>query len=620
MDNSIKLYSISELLEMHFYIPSYQRGYRWTGMQIRDLLDDIYGFTKKKYKEDKEFYCLQPIVVKAQKWERQFGDEQINVKGWEVVDGQQRLTTIRILITYLVKECLNGKLLKEAYGKAPFTIEYETREGTEHFLNNPIEGSDANIDYYYISAAYEEIEKWFDKQKYPRDAREAILKTLVFDSAEQKPEGTVQVIWYQMDDTKNPVDTFIRINLGKIPLTNSELIKALFLQERNFGEDFTELAKLRQLEIASEWDKIENTLQNEDIWWFLNKHENNKPSRIDFIFDLIYNIELAKNPNLEKELGNDSYSTFRFFYNKFQKSNYAFIKNEWGIITDYFYTFIEWFEDPVWYHYIGFLIYSDEKISDLFEITTRKDLTKDDITNELIKLIRSKFLKVTWVNDNQNKPFINLSYPRDNKVIRLMLLLYNIKHIVNQCTAQLTIYKFPFKAFKEERWDIEHIDSYTENPLNEPKTQLEWLQAAWIDLPEIKENPELVKRINAFYADNKQKDNFISIQLDIIEIAGESVKDPKTKNGIGNLTLLDQQTNCSYGNSLFPTKRKVVIEKDKTGKFIPICTKNVFFKYFDSSVVTNRWSEKDIILYRELIAETILDFLPQNQLQPVVTF
>ena len=63
-ENKIELKSVSELLEMKFFIPSYQRGYRWTYLQIENLLNDIWEFSKGV---DGDFYCLQPLVVKEQK-------------------------------------------------------------------------------------------------------------------------------------------------------------------------------------------------------------------------------------------------------------------------------------------------------------------------------------------------------------------------------------------------------------------------------------------------------------------------------------------------------------------------------------------------------------------------
>lgn len=47
-ENKIELKSVSELLGMKFFIPSYQRGYRWTEQQVKDLLEDILEFAKKE--------------------------------------------------------------------------------------------------------------------------------------------------------------------------------------------------------------------------------------------------------------------------------------------------------------------------------------------------------------------------------------------------------------------------------------------------------------------------------------------------------------------------------------------------------------------------------------------
>lgn len=43
----IELKTVSELLGMKFFIPSYQRGYRWTEQQIENLLNDILKFRQR---------------------------------------------------------------------------------------------------------------------------------------------------------------------------------------------------------------------------------------------------------------------------------------------------------------------------------------------------------------------------------------------------------------------------------------------------------------------------------------------------------------------------------------------------------------------------------------------
>ena len=630
MNNEICLKSISELLEENFYISAYQRGYRWTEQQIFDLLDDIYSFAKKKNKSEKEFYCLQPIIVKKHSWVRTSNDKEETIVGWDVVDGQQRLTTIRILFKYLLNEFLTGRSLKQRYNKDLFTIEYQTRPEFYEFLDNPEKEDHSNIDFYHISEAYNFIAKWFN-QKVESDGLmfddlcDSITKLLVYNKTNQKEEGVIQVIWYQLVDEKaNQIETFIRINLGKISLTNSELIKALFLQERNFGVG--DGAKLKQLQIAHEWDQIENFLQDEDFWWFLNKSNNEASSHIEFIFDMMCKIAVKNDENIAKLLGNDKFVTFRYFNLLFgEEIDYETIKYNWDTIKKYFETFVEWYENPIWYHYIGFLVYCGESVLDIFNLLTVPEIeTKEDVNDALVQRITNKHLKgISWIekiDDNNEKTFaLNLGYVSDKHLLRKALLLFNLEYIVKKTNQQNLIYKFPFKAFKANKknndintaWDIEHIDSATENSLTKNDDQNIWLKNALIDVPEINKDKVLFAEINNFIT--SQKGDFDQLFKKVQALSNEEQLTDELKNSLGNLTLLDAGTNRGYGNALFVTKRRIIIEKDKNGVFIPICTKNVFLKYFDGNT-TGKWTAEDIIAYRTEIENTLQKFLPIKNL------
>lgn len=661
MTNKIELKTISELLGMNFFIPSYQRGYRWDKQQVEDLLNDIYSFATKPNKSLKEFYCLQPIVVKKCnediKQKNNLQSEFDNNVWYEVIDGQQRLTTIRILISYLVNELYPGKTLFEKHKKYPFVIEYETRKGCSSFIDENIE-SDETIDFYFITEARKSIQLWFANDANVKDsqkAKEKIRNTLIYNKEDQDQEGIVQVIWYEIEDnpenTANAIDTFIRINLGKIPLTSSELIKALFLQEREFykeKEKENEIAKLKQLQIATEWDRIENALQNDDFWWFLNEIENKIPARIDFIFNLIKQVKISidpeiaereklnanqiefrkrTNPTIEERIGSDSYSTFRYFDQEFGRHiDFDKLKNEWDSIQHYYLTLEEWYNNPVWYHYIGFLIYCGVTVLEIYNLTKcdfetkEKITTKNGITLSLKKKIKNLLRNIQWEFDSDKTPFLDISYTNgDRKFIREVLLLYNIEYIAKQCEAKTLIYKFPFKTFKEIRnvdgnkmsWDVEHVDSSTSNKLPNRNTRVVWLKFALEEIDDKTSNSELIEKINDFIQNEKSQQNFEELQIKIIELEKENENNDDLKNNIGNLTLLDAGTNRGYGNALFPTKRKKIIEKDKLGVFIPICTKNVFLKYFDTTGKKNvKWSDRDIFSYRNDIAETLKEFLP----------
>lgn len=640
MANTITLLSISELLGKNFFIPSYQRGYRWTNQQVEDLLNDFYAFAIKPNKTEKEFYCLQPIVLKKctleTKNKNALKSEFDNNDWYEVIDGQQRLTTLRILLSYLVNELYPGKTLYEKHKKHLFRIEYETRKGCSEFIDENNE-SDETIDFYFISEARKSIHKWFEESEHikdPQKAKEKIRNTLIYSKEDQDQEGVIQIIWYEIknDNDKNSIDTFIRINLGKISLTSSELIKALFVQERNFHKDReneNQIAKQKQLQIASEWDRIENMLQDEDFWWFINEKENDVSSRIDYLFNLIKDVELIKNPSLIKKIGNDKDSTFRLYYLKFDKQiDFITLKKEWDKVQHYFLTIQEWYNNPIWYHYIGFLISSGVPILDIFNLT-KKDFktgdeitTKTGITESLKKKIRNHFKKIYCEIDNNCNYFIDLSHSKNEvKLIREFLLLYNLEHIVKQCEAKTIIYKFPFKTFKEilnldgekMSWDVEHIDSFTTNKLPNHKSKVLWLSFALEEVENTIENKDLIEQIKEFISNEKTKIDFEYLQTKIINLYSDNKLDDEVKDNIGNLTLLDAGTNRGYGNALFPTKRKKIIEKDELGIFIPIGTKNVFLKYFNKSGKDNvKWSYDDFINYSNNLGKTLEYFLNIN--------
>ena len=62
--NNIELRSIGNLVDRgeKFFIPDYQRGYRWSRQQVKDLLEDLLDFQQRGAVG---IYCLQPLVVKG---------------------------------------------------------------------------------------------------------------------------------------------------------------------------------------------------------------------------------------------------------------------------------------------------------------------------------------------------------------------------------------------------------------------------------------------------------------------------------------------------------------------------------------------------------------------------
>jgi uncharacterized protein with ParB-like and HNH nuclease domain len=563
--------TIGELLENKFFIPSYQRGYRWTERQVEDLLNDVWDFITKTGKKDNEWYCLQPVVVK-----------KIN-NHYEVLDGQQRLTTIFLILKHLER-------FIESERKS-FEIEYETRN-TENsnsrlFLQSidlkSEKESIENIDYFHIFQAYQKIKEWF--QTKANQGYNSISSKFITPFLE-----STKVIWYEVSSEKDAIEIFTRINMGKIPLTNAELIKALFLNSSNFPDSDTEEIRLRQLEIASEWDRMEYSMQNDELWYFINNSENELPTRIEFIFNIMKNIDGVKN-------GNDQYSTFRFFSDKFKSKSKDEIDTNWKEIKRIYQTIEEWFTDRELYHKIGYLISTGEEIKELLKEVKNKQ------KQEFRKLLDIKIAEKVKCNNLEELEYGN------NPLIRNILLFHNIQTMLRNKNESN---RFPFNRYKKESWDIEHIHAVaTELPKNK-QHRIDWLNNS---KEFIEDDKTLISKITDFVDSYDEQikanpESFEELANLVLEYYTKKSNIETDINDLSNLVLLDSGTNRSYKNAVFPAKRKTIIEKEKDGTFIPICTKNVFLKYYTQDVIQMTfWDEKDRKAYFDNIKSTVF----QNQ-------
>lgn len=652
--NTLKLKSIAELRKMAFYIPAYQRGYRWTQQQVKDLLNDISDFHKNN--GNAGIYCLQPLVVV----ERQKDDEKqiiekihktdcldevksilkASEQKWEVVDGQQRLTTIRLIL--------------EVFQQSKYyDIEYETRKDSAAFLNGIVSDASTsvakdNIDYHHMKEAVDVIEAWREEPNEVVD-RDEFLNVLL---------NQVKFIWYETKE-ENPKEVFTRLNIGKISLTNAELIKALLLNKSNFNSDDYSKVRLLQQEMAMEWDVIEYSLQSNEFWLFLNSPGNERPTRIDFIFDMIYQEKRRQCGDKEDMQISEDLKTFRYFnsYLEKQEQKEEAIRHIWEKVKDVFHTLQEWYDDKELYHYIGYLICVGKSVNEIYQQWTQY-ATKSAFREKYLKDTIKKSLPLT---DLENTVFeVDPQMPQDKKNSSKrncvpILLLHNIQTVVNQNKVLAkndkykggVFYKFPFHLYKSEGWDVEHIDSNTENRLNDIRSQREWLLNAYFGLQGEKYK-EYRKGIEDFLKDFAQKEyeksdesdkeekrakRFEELRDKIDEINGISRLSETEKNKIWNFALLDSSTNRSYGNAIFPAKRRVIIGKDQgkrflpptvdengtitdsptqegLSSFIPPCTKSVFLKYYNTaSADSNTWNREDAKAYLANIKDTLKDFL-----------
>lgn len=549
-----------------FFIPAYQRGYRWTKDDVKKLLDDL----EESRKEGEKRYSLQPIVVKK----RPNGD-------WELIDGQQRLTTLWLIFNYMQKA--GYKRSGPAY-----SLEYETRPGSCDYLKNlDPQRSMENIDYFHLHQAHHAIKEWIDK-----DATEQVKEARV-NNIYSYLSNSVRVIWYEVPENEEAIPLFTRLNQGRIPLTDAELIKAVLL---------TQIAKDRpgrETEVAAQWDGIERDLQRDEIWAFVappSSHVEQHGTRIDLLLDA-----LAKKP----ATGARRYYTFDALQDDAQKKSQVF----WGKVVALHAQILGWFEEPGWHNKIGFLIACGLSIRDILKMAQGqgKKAFEDTLTERIKETIKTK------ADDLDD----TLNYENNSHKITLqrLLLLFNVE----SCREE----RFPFKKHIEQRWSLEHIHAQNAQDLNRAEQWETWLEEhrdaleRCLDNIKTKDNTETINKVladidAATHLDTRQfgQKEFNTLAESILRVLNDG-EPGETDHSISNLALLSHEANAALSNAVFEVKRQRILGMDKTGDYIPAATRNVFLKYYTqaNNLQPHYWSTDDKADYLNAIKQKLKPYL-----------
>lgn len=574
-----------------FEIEAYQRGYRWSKDEIIHLLEDINEIP------DGQNYCLQPIVVKN------------NGGVYELIDGQQRLTTLYLIMKYL-----------SLYMDLKYSIEYTTRKsengniGSKELLENintiDLNSSSSNIDELFIKKAYSYIIDWFNGDK----AR--------MNSFSGKLQKYVTVIWYEVDDTEDSVGIFTRLNIGKISLTNAELVKALFLS-RGRKDDHGVYAgnpygieNKMQHEIALQWDAMEKGLHDSKFWSFItNEKEDKYPIRMELFFDIMEN----------KPEGECSFYTFNRFYDHFKNS--ANKSDAWETIVRYYQQLQEWYTDFNLYHQIGYLIAIGKSIKELLDLAMSREnpLKKSEFRNKILKMIRESVLFEKNNNGQiEELDYADLNYEDHKEYIHILLLLFNVETIRQKGDEDN---RFPFERYKNEgTWSLEHIHAQNSESLKTNQDWKMWLELHKRSLNSLLKNcdehsklaisiSEVIEKMDSVLSHiavehyrGSIRDEFNDVAPAVVNILSDG--DEKSQmHSISNMALLTVGENAALNNSTFDVKRVKILDMDRDGDYIPTCTKNVFMKYYSSSdTKLHFWADEDRRCYIEAINNVLYHY------------
>lgn len=613
--STLEIRTIGTLLDpekFKFFIPNYQRGYRWDPEQVEQLLSDLQDHWQErehwqeqpdsdKSANSKPYYCLQPLVVK--KRENQY----------EVVDGQQRLTTIHLLLT-----CLKP-------GASKFGITYETRKASEGFLESPNCETKAkeNVDFHYMHQAYLAMDKWLVENEKTDEGNGFTdrLKEMLKQTSEDEP--SVAFIWYEIPEDSLAADVFTRLNANKIPLSEDELLRAFFLAKE------TNSTKYDPQRIALEWEQMEARFRDPAFWYFLSKKEIPESGHLLRLFQL----EMLRDTKSKKLNKSHTHPILDYYARSLKPSSEINSSEEnpsekmpidgrtphWASLRELFSLLEEWYADREIFHLIAFLV---EMENDLNEVLKQQldsaGQTKNDFRKWLKERVQTQFLPKGGLIIQTYLPTLSYEANKNKSKLRQTFLLFNICTLLNDPKNPS---RFPFERFHEEKWDIEHIDSQAPDKLT---VDYRSLIATYLE----KENresgadkqasaasgaddlPEKKRKLIALLRESTSQDEEIrKLLMDVFpsKVSG---------NGLDNLTLLDSGTNREFKNGPFPVKRAHVLEKEREGRFIPSCTRNVYLKtYTNYPKNLLHWTDEDAEAYKKQIIETIRRFFGETLLQ-----
>lgn len=575
----------------HYLIPYYQRGYRWDVEHVNALLNDIHSFILT----DEKKYCLQPIVVVP-------GVDKDGFNQWEVIDGQQRLITMYIIFKYLKRP--RYRVIFEKRAKSTAFLEVLAPDTFNH--DSP--------DFHYMSQAYQLVKEWFE-EKTQNDVG-------YIDDFNATLTKRVEIIWYQIEELKHledkdeieskKIDVFNRLNIGKIPLTDAELIRALLLSKIKHGLSERE-AILRQAEISNEWHRIEMELRNEEFWYFVsNKPLSENTSTIEFIFRLIAREQDKR------------YSTYLWFEKEIKSEDSKEEKESalqlWDKTKEYFGKLKYWFNDNYLYHHLGFLLALDDK--------SLKTVKKIVLNSNCNKSVFKQWALEAVKEQVENISLQDMTYENDTKGLNKVFLLHNV--ITTMTSSSAEKYKFPFNLYKkmmqDGSWSIEHIHAQESKEIKEKKAIRKWLEDTLEAIQDIKEfEKEDVNENEELESTQDPQDFKLAIaellkQNHIEESEFNQLKmkliqyfDSASVHVLDNLALLSSKHNSTLNNAIFPVKRNKLLKLDKEGEYIPIATKNVFLKYYTSSdLQPYYWSKKDKANYYQDIESKLAPYLTSN--------
>lgn len=299
----IKLFEFIGNGKKTFNIPVYQRNYDWKEKQCQKLFEDIENIIKFDYKIE---HFLGTVVVVSSELKMNFYENII-------IDGQQRITSIMLLLKALHEKMVNEDVKEDIWEEylinkkesEDLKIRLKPVESDERYYKKLIEENDVSL-ISNICKNYKLFEKLIEESNY---SAEEIYRAL----------GKIELVRIKLEKGKkseNPQMIFESLNSTGLSLTQGDLIRNYLLMNHEYEK--------QKMLYKNFWLEIEKRITNEKISDFVRDYltmKNGSISNKDKVYDDFKKYIKQNNENMDEEGILEELKTYSEYYSWFLNGN-----------------------------------------------------------------------------------------------------------------------------------------------------------------------------------------------------------------------------------------------------------------------------------------------------------
>lgn len=560
-----------------YHIPAYQRGYKWGSEPngaVSILLQDLWQAFEAYQRQEKKEYYLQYITVKKGQLLGAGRPENC----LEVIDGQQRLTTLSIIVSVLAA-------LLEVPNRSAGKLHYAIRENlfATHIYHRTdltafvgqewaavaAEPAMNKQDIYYLHAAACNTHAFFAARQAQLPAfAEYFLQhvKLIVNSVEvHVPSETV----------------FKNLNSNKVLLTETELIKALVITKvgragaKTERKGFKEVLEAR-LNLGRLWDELSRWANQAEISMF---YFNGSADGMYQLLLLAARCLQTDQPPLAGSRLDPDLRLFNFY------NHYPDIGRVYTTIKDVQAALADWYAAPDTYNLLGYCRFvKGSKLNRLSFLESCLACPTKPALQRFLGETKARLLP------QQDVGTLRYGEPGHDVLLHAVLLALSV---FGQGVNGAVI-RFNFHAFVTEKWSLEHI--FPQSPEGKDAVLSGEQKAAVRDMIGAGLDDELRQILDLDQRTDEQKQRYY-----------RALQNESHLNAIGNLCLLTSAGNSSNGCLFFKEKRGNVLRLLQQGSFVPKHTFDVFSKMIKQLVNhdPNTWTVADMEQHQAYVTSSL---------------